>query len=232
MLIQAKDLVKIYQMDGEAVHALDGVSFDVAPGEYVAIMGPSGSGKSTLMNLLGCLDTPTSGSYILDGEEVAKLDDNGLARIRNRKIGFVFQTFNLLPRASSLHNVELPLIYSGVSGVERKKRANEALESVGLGQRGIHRPNELSGGERQRVAIARALVTRPSLILADEPTGNLDSKTGKEIMALFGDLHERGNTVVLVTHDRSVAEHAHRIVTIRDGKIEKEEQVGHPKMGK
>ncbi len=227
MLIQAKDLVKIYQMDGEAVHALDGVSFDVAPGEYVAIMGPSGSGKSTLMNLLGCLDTPTSGSYILDGEEVAKLDDNGLARIRNRKIGFVFQTFNLLPRASSLHNVELPLIYSGVSGTERKKRANEALESVGLGQRGIHRPNELSGGERQRVAIARALVTRPSLILADEPTGNLDSKTGQEILSLFDSLHERGNTVVLVTHDRMVAEHAHRIVTIRDGKIEKEEQIPH-----
>jgi putative ABC transport system ATP-binding protein len=225
MLIQAKDLVKIYQMDGEAVHALDGVSFEVAPGEYMAIMGPSGSGKSTLMNLLGCLDTPTSGSYILDGEEVAKLDDNGLARIRNRKIGFVFQTFNLLPRATSLHNVELPLVYSGISGGERKKRAMAAMESVGLGPRALHKPNELSGGERQRVAVARALVTHPSLILADEPTGNLDSKTGKEIMALFDNLHSQGNAIILVTHDRSVAEHAQRIVMIRDGKIEKEERV-------
>ena len=227
MLIQARDLVKIYQMDGEAVHALDGVSFDVASGEYVAIMGPSGSGKSTLMNLLGCLDTPTSGSYILDGEEVAKLDDNGLARIRNRKIGFVFQTFNLLPRATSLHNVELPLVYSGVSGVERKKRAMAAMESVGLGSRALHKPNELSGGERQRVAVARALVTHPSLILADEPTGNLDSKTGKEIMALFDNLHAQGNAIILVTHDRSVAEHARRIVMIRDGKVEKEDLVSY-----
>jgi putative ABC transport system ATP-binding protein len=225
MLIQAKNLVKIYKMDGEEVHALDGVSFEVAPGEYIAIMGPSGSGKSTLMNLLGCLDTPTSGSYILDGEEVAKLDDTGLARIRNRKIGFVFQTFNLLPRATSLHNVELPLIYSGVSGPERKKRAQAAMESVGLGQRGIHRPNELSGGERQRVAIARALVTHPALILADEPTGNLDSKTGQEILSLFDSLHAQGHTVILVTHDRSVAEHARRIVMIRDGKVEKEERL-------
>jgi putative ABC transport system ATP-binding protein len=228
VLIQARDLVKIYQMDGEAVHALDGVSFDVAPGEYVAIMGPSGSGKSTLMNLLGCLDTPTSGSYILDGEEIAKLDDNGLARIRNRKIGFVFQTFNLLPRATSLHNVELPLVYSGVSGLERKKRAMAAMESVGLGPRALHKPNELSGGERQRVAVARALVTHPSLILADEPTGNLDTKTGKEIMALFDNLHAQGNAIILVTHDRSVAEHARRIVMIRDGKIEKEEHISPP----
>lgn len=228
MLIQAKDLAKTYKMDGEVVHALDGVTFDVAPGEYVAIMGPSGSGKSTLMNLLGCLDTPTSGSYILDGEEVAKLDDNGLARIRNRKIGFVFQTFNLLPRATSLHNVELPLVYSGISGAERKKRAMAAMESVGLGPRALHRPNELSGGEKQRVAIARALVTHPSLILADEPTGNLDSKTGIEILSLFDNLHANGNTVMLVTHDRSVAEHARRIVTIRDGRIEKEELVNHP----
>jgi putative ABC transport system ATP-binding protein len=225
MLIQAKDLMKVYKMDGEEVHALDGVSLEIAPGEYVAIMGPSGSGKSTLMNLLGCLDTPTSGSYILDGEEIAKLDDNGLARIRNRKIGFVFQTFNLLPRATSLHNVELPLVYSGISGAERKKRAMAAMESVGLGPRALHRPNELSGGERQRVAVARALVTHPSLILADEPTGNLDSKTGKEIMALFGSLHAQGNTIILVTHDRTVAENARRIVTIRDGKIEKEERV-------
>ena len=225
MLIQAKDLMKVYKMDGEEVHALDGVSLEIAPGEYVAIMGPSGSGKSTLMNLLGCLDTPTSGSYILDGEEIAKLDDNGLARIRNRKIGFVFQTFNLLPRATSLHNVELPLVYSGISGAERKKRAMAAMESVGLGTRALHRPNELSGGERQRVAVARALVTHPSLILADEPTGNLDSKTGKEIMALFGSLHAQGNTIILVTHDRTVAENARRIVTIRDGKIEKEEQL-------
>ena len=225
MLIQAKDLMKVYKMDGEEVHALDGVSLDIAPGEYVAIMGPSGSGKSTLMNLLGCLDTPTSGSYVLDGEEIAKLDDNGLARIRNRKIGFVFQTFNLLPRATSLHNVELPLVYSGISGAERKKRAMAAMESVGLGPRALHRPNELSGGERQRVAVARALVTHPSLILADEPTGNLDSKTGKEIMALFGSLHAQGNTIILVTHDRTVAENARRIVTIRDGKIEKEEQL-------
>jgi len=228
VLIQARDLVKIYQMDGEAVHALDGVSFDVTPGEYVAIMGPSGSGKSTLMNLLGCLDTPTSGSYILDGEEIAKLDDNGLARIRNRKIGFVFQTFNLLPRATSLHNVELPLVYSGVSGLERKKRAMAAMESVGLGPRALHKPNELSGGERQRVAVARALVTHPSLILADEPTGNLDTKTGKEIMALFDNLHAQGNAIILVTHDRSVAEHARRIVMIRDGKIEKEEHISPP----
>jgi len=225
MLIQAKDLMKVYKMDGEEVHALDGVSLEIAPGEYVAIMGPSGSGKSTLMNLLGCLDTPTSGSYVLDGEEIAKLDDNGLARIRNRKIGFVFQTFNLLPRATSLHNVELPLVYSGISGAERKKRAMAAMESVGLGTRALHRPNELSGGERQRVAVARALVTHPSLILADEPTGNLDSKTGKEIMALFGSLHEQGNTIILVTHDRTVAENARRIVTIRDGKIEKEERL-------
>ena len=225
MLIQAKDLMKIYKMDGEEVHALDGVSLEIAPGEYVAIMGPSGSGKSTLMNLLGCLDTPTSGSYVLDGEEIAKLDDNGLARIRNRRIGFVFQTFNLLPRATSLHNVELPLVYSGISGAERKKRAMAAMESVGLGQRALHRPNELSGGERQRVAVARALVTHPSLILADEPTGNLDTKTGKEIMDLFGSLHAQGNTIILVTHDRTEAENARRIVTIRDGKIEKEESV-------
>jgi len=225
MLIQAKDLTKIYKMDGEEVHALDGVSLDIAPGEYVAIMGPSGSGKSTLMNLLGCLDTPTSGSYVLDGEEIAKLDDNGLARIRNRKIGFVFQTYNLLPRATSLHNVELPLVYSGISGGERKKRAMAAMESVGLGPRALHRPNELSGGERQRVAVARALVTHPSLILADEPTGNLDTKTGKEIMDLFGSLHAQGNTIILVTHDRTVAENARRVVTIRDGKIEREEHV-------
>ncbi len=225
MLIQAKDLTKIYKMDGEEVHALDGVSLDIASGEYVAIMGPSGSGKSTLMNLLGCLDTPTSGSYVLDGEEIAKLDDNGLARIRNRRIGFVFQTFNLLPRATSLHNVELPLVYSGISGAERKKRAMAAMESVGLGPRALHRPNELSGGERQRVAVARALVTHPSLILADEPTGNLDTKTGKEIMALFSNLHGQGNTIILVTHDRTVAENARRIVTIRDGKIEREEHV-------
>ena len=223
MLIQAKDLTKIYKMDGEEVHALDGVSLDIASGEYVAIMGPSGSGKSTLMNLLGCLDTPTSGSYVLDGEEIAKLDDNGLARIRNRRIGFVFQTYNLLPRATSLHNVELPLVYSGISGAERKKRAMAAMESVGLGPRALHRPNELSGGERQRVAVARALVTHPSLILADEPTGNLDTKTGKEIMDLFGSLHAQGNTIILVTHDRTVAENARRIVTIRDGKVEKEE---------
>ncbi len=225
MLIQARDLTKIYKMDGEEVHALDGVSLDIASGEYVAIMGPSGSGKSTLMNLLGCLDTPTSGSYVLDGEEIAKLDDNGLARIRNRRIGFVFQTFNLLPRATSLHNVELPLVYSGISGAERKKRAMAAMESVGLGPRALHRPNELSGGERQRVAVARALVTHPSLILADEPTGNLDTKTGKEIMALFSNLHGQGNTIILVTHDRTVAENARRIVTIRDGKIEREEQL-------
>jgi putative ABC transport system ATP-binding protein len=227
MLIQAKDLVKIYKMDGESVHALDGVSFEVAPGEYVAIMGPSGSGKSTLMNLLGCLDTPTSGSYILDGEEVAKLDDTGLARIRNRKIGFVFQTFNLLPRATSLHNVELPLIYAGVSGPERKKRAQAAMESVGLGQRGIHRPNELSGGERQRVAIARALVTRPSLILADEPTGNLDSATSMDIMRLLDLLHEKGHTIILVTHEADIALHAYRVVRLLDGKIASDEPVPH-----
>ena len=225
MLIQAKDLMKVYKMDGEEVHALDGVSLEIAPGEYVAIMGPSGSGKSTLMNLLGCLDTPTSGSYVLDGEEIAKLDDNGLARIRNRKIGFVFQTFNLLPRATSLHNVELPLVYSGISGAERKKRAMAAMESVGLGTRALHRPNELSGGERQRVAVARALVTHPSLILADEPTGNLDSRAGKEIMDLILGLNSsRGTTVIIVTHDANVASKTQRVIRLQDGLLAEEEK--------
>ena len=209
-------------MGEEEIHALRGVSIVIERGEYVAIMGPSGSGKSTLMNLIGCLDTPTKGSYLLNGKEVADMNDDDLAQIRNQEIGFVFQTFNLLPRATALHNVELPLIYAGVSGKERQDRARQALDKVDLIPRAGHRPNELSGGQRQRVAIARALVNDPSILLADEPTGNLDSKTGNEIMAVFDRLHEAGNTIILVTHEADIAAYAHRAIHIRDGQVEKD----------
>jgi putative ABC transport system ATP-binding protein len=221
-LIETKDLWKTYRMGEEDVHALRGVSIQIERGEYVAIMGPSGSGKSTLMNLIGCLDTPTKGSYLLNGKQVSEMNDDELARIRNEEIGFVFQTFNLLPRATALHNVELPLIYAGVPAKTRLERANSALDRVELGDRKSHRPNELSGGQRQRVAVARALVNNPSILLADEPTGNLDSKTGVEIMALFERLHAAGNTIILVTHEADIAAHAHRVIQIRDGQVEKD----------
>ena len=221
-LIETRELWKSYVMGEEEIHALRGVSIEIQRGEYVAIMGPSGSGKSTLMNLIGCLDTPTKGSYLLNDKEVASMNDDELARIRNEEIGFVFQTFNLLPRATALHNVELPLVYAGVSGKERQDRARQALEKVELTSRASHRPNELSGGQRQRVAIARALVNNPSILLADEPTGNLDSKTGVEIMALFARLHEGGNTIILVTHEPDIAAYAHRVIYIRDGQVEKD----------
>jgi putative ABC transport system ATP-binding protein len=221
-LITTQDLWKTYVMGSEEIHALRGVSINIEKGEYVAIMGPSGSGKSTLMNLIGCLDTPSKGSYTLNGKEVALMNDDELARIRNEEIGFVFQTFNLLPRATALHNVELPLVYAGISGKDRLDRAKAALEKVELTTRASHRPNELSGGQRQRVAIARALVNDPSILLADEPTGNLDSKTGEEIMGVFKRLHSGGNTIVLVTHEPDIAAHAHRVISIRDGQVEKD----------
>ncbi len=222
-LIHTEDLWKTYRMGTESVHALSGVSVDIERGEFCAIMGPSGSGKSTLMNLIGCLDTPSSGTYSLNGKDVGGMNDDELARIRNEEIGFVFQTFNLLPRASALHNVELPLIYGGVPAARRNERAVAALELVELEDRMGHRPNELSGGQRQRVAIARALVNQPSLLLADEPTGNLDSKTGREIMAIFEGLHRAGNTIVLITHEADIAQHAHRVIHLMDGAVERED---------
>ena len=225
-IIELKSIVKTYEMGGvEQVLALRGVSVNIGRNEYVAIMGPSGSGKSTLMNIIGCLDTPTSGQYLFNGINVSEMNDNELAKIRNKEIGFVFQTFNLLARSDSLHNVELPLIYAGVPSAERKRRATETLQHVQLGDRIHHKPNELSGGQRQRVAVARALVTKPSIILADEPTGNLDSKTGEEIMMLFQELHDQGNTIILVTHEPDIAEHAHRTIRLRDGHIESDEPV-------
>lgn len=219
-IINIEHIAKIYQVGSEEVHALRDISLKIDKNEYVAIMGPSGSGKSTLMNMLGCLDTPTSGKYDFRGKNVSMMSDNELAEIRNKEIGFVFQTFNLLPRSDALHNVELPLIYAGIPKHDRRERAREALVSVGLGDRIHHKPNELSGGQRQRVAIARALVTRPSIILADEPTGNLDSKTGEEIMLLFHEIYKQGNTIILVTHEEYIAEHAARIIRLKDGLIE------------
>lgn len=227
-VIVIQDLTRYYKMGQTTVKALDGVTFDVAENEYIAIMGPSGSGKSTLMNMIGCLDTPTTGEYILNGNRVSELDDSELAQVRNREIGFVFQTFNLLPRTDCLNNVELPLIYSGMKSTERKKKAIETLEKVGLGDRVDHKPNELSGGQRQRVAIARALVNDPSILLADEPTGNLDTKTGEEIMLLFEELYRSGNTIIVVTHENDIANHARRIIRLRDGIIESDEKVAEP----
>lgn len=225
MLIELKELVKEYHLGLETVHALAGVDLNIDSNEYVAIMGPSGSGKSTLMNLLGCLDTPSRGTYFLNGSNVSDMNDDDLAEIRNREIGFVFQNFNLLPRASSLHNVELPLIYNGTSSSERKAQAEQALTRVGLADRMHHRPNELSGGQRQRVAVARALVNNPSIILADEPTGNLDTRTGDEIMDLFEELHDGGDTIIVVTHEEYIAEHSDRIIRLRDGKVERDEAI-------
>ncbi len=225
IVIRTYELWKTYIMGDQEIHAVSGVDIEIRRGEYVAIMGPSGSGKSTLMNLIGCLDTPTKGLYYLNGKLASDMEDDELARIRNKEIGFVFQTFNLLARASALHNVELPLIYAGIPSQERIERAREAMRAVDLEQRMYHKPNELSGGQRQRVAIARALVNRPSILLADEPTGALDSVTGSEIMALFERLHEQGNTIVLVTHELDIAQHAHRVIHIRDGKVERDEPV-------
>ncbi|HEV7889166.1 MAG TPA: ABC transporter ATP-binding protein [Pyrinomonadaceae bacterium] len=224
-LISMRDIWRTYEMGTESLHALRGVSFDVQRGEYLAIIGPSGSGKSTLMNLIGCLDTPSQGRYWINSKLVSEMEDDELARIRNQEIGFVFQTFNLLARATALHNVELPLIYAGISAADRKRRAEEALSAVELSDRMTHRPNELSGGQRQRVAIARALVNHPSLLLADEPTGALDSKTSMEIMNLFEHLHQQGNTIIVVTHEHDIAARAHRVISIRDGEIEKDEKI-------
>jgi len=225
-IIRAEGLWRTYQMGAEEIHALRGVSFTIDKGEYVAVMGPSGSGKSTLMNLIGCLDTPTSGTYVLRGKVVSEMNDDELAAVRNREIGFVFQTFNLLPRATALHNVELPLVYAGIAKERRIGQATGALEMVDLTDRMNHRPNELSGGQRQRVAIARALVMSPSILLGDEPTGNLDSATGEEIMRLFGRLHEQGHTIILVTHERDIADHALRTIRLRDGQIESDVRKG------
>jgi putative ABC transport system ATP-binding protein len=225
VVIKTEELTKVYEMGAEQVHALRGIDLEIRKGEYVAIMGPSGSGKSTLMNLIGCLDSPTGGRYWLAGRLVSDLDDDELAYIRNKEIGFVFQTFNLLPRATALHNVELPLIYNGTPAEERIEKAKKALERVDLAPRMHHKPNELSGGQRQRVAIARALVNSPSIVLGDEPTGNLDSKTGEEIMGLFSNLHQQGNTIILVTHEHDIAQHAHRVIFIRDGKIASDEAI-------
>ena len=231
-VIRIENLTRFYQMGETEVRALAGVSLQVQHNEYIAIMGPSGSGKSTLMNMIGCLDTPSSGEYILNGNRVSQMDDSDLAEVRNREIGFVFQTFNLLPRTSCLANVELPLIYAGVKASDRKARALEVLDKVGLGDRVDHKPNELSGGQRQRVAIARALVNTPSILLADEPTGNLDTKTGDEIMLLFEELYRVGNTIILVTHENEIAEHARRIVRLRDGLVERDEAVLNPALEK
>ena len=224
-IINIEHISKVYQVGSEEVRALSDISIRIDKNEYVAIMGPSGSGKSTLMNVLGCLDTPTAGLYDFNNQNVSEMNDNQLARIRNKEIGFVFQTFNLLPRSDALHNVELPLIYAGIPTAERRSRAKQALVDVGLENRMYHKPNELSGGQRQRVAVARALVTNPSIILADEPTGNLDSKTGEEIMLLFNEIHSKGNTIILVTHEEYIAEHAARIVRLKDGLVESDEQV-------
>jgi putative ABC transport system ATP-binding protein len=225
IVIRTYNLWKTYVMGDQEIHAVSGVDIEIKRGEYVAIMGPSGSGKSTLMNLIGCLDTPTSGQYYINGNLVSEMTDDELARIRNKEIGFVFQTFNLLPRATSLHNVELPLIYSGLPSDKRLEMAKNAMRQVDLEQRMYHKPNELSGGQRQRVAVARALVNNPSILLADEPTGNLDTATGNEIMALFERLYEAGNTIVLVTHEHDIALHAHRVIHVRDGKVEKDERI-------
>lgn len=219
-LLEIRDIKRDFKLGNEVLHVLKGIWLSIEKGEYVALMGPSGSGKSTLMNILGCLDTPTSGEYILNGRDVSKLSDGELADIRNKEIGFVFQTFNLMPRTTALENVALPMIYAGIEKSKRRERATEVLELVGLGDRMMHKPNELSGGQRQRVAVARALVNHPSIILADEPTGNLDSKTSYEIMALFNEIHQKGNTVILVTHEEDIAQHAHRIIRLRDGLID------------
>lgn len=231
-LISINDIQRDFKLGSEVVHVLRGINLEIQKGEYVALMGPSGSGKSTLMNILGCLDTPTAGSYILNGKDVSKMTDSELAEIRNKEIGFVFQTFNLMPRTTALDNVALPMVYAGASKTARRERAMEVLKDVGLSDRMDHKPNQLSGGQRQRVAVGRALVNKPSIILADEPTGNLDSKTSVEIMGLFDEIHSRGNTVILVTHEEDIAEHAHRIIRLRDGQIESDERKLHGKFEK